>query len=103
MQFSQGQRVEVNFTVDKEEASSVQDASELINNYISAGLETYTETIETKVLKNLELYLAAFVVSLSHQQLEILKREQTEFTGSSFIFFSEDFVENHIRPDIIQL
>ena len=51
------------------------------------------------MIDQLEIYLVAFVLSLSHTQLEMLKRDQIEFDEQSFIYFSEDFIDQQIKSD----
>ena len=68
---------------------------------IQNGIQSYVKTMETRVIDNVQLYLVAFVISLTPEQVEQLKKDQIEFHEASYIFFSDQFINKQIKKDII--
>lgn len=53
------------------------------------------------MIDNVQLYLVAFVISLTPEQVDQLKKDQIEFHEASYIFFSDQFINKQIKKDII--
>jgi len=70
---------------------------------IASGLNTYMNTMKTRVVDSTFTHLIAFIMSLTPEQLQQLQQDQISFESNSFLYVSQDFIKNEISKDVIQL
>lgn len=70
---------------------------------IANGLNAYVNTVQSRVVEGTFTHLLAFIISLTDDQLQQLQQEQLSFARNSFVYISQEFVEQQIAKDVIQM